>query len=533
MSSAVLTHTYATVLISFAAFALLFVGVQNASAQSVTNLVGLQLGSSLKQEWVACDQSPDFFWGNKVYSPNITGSWSATGYKAPCLQNMIFWTQNFGGQTYFERFKLYLANKTIPAETDIRICIREITATGPETCTPWASSGSDDVWLNSGISGAGDDPDGLQIRVDSRPMPGRSILDMQVRGRAHDTYWPHGTFYGPWATTKWRSAGGGWTTETANSFPGAGPANSAEISVRFKLTPVVIPPAPDPTATLQAERNGSGTWVNNSLTIIAGDEVALRWTSTDASSCIGSGTNGVSGASFSTGNMASGTDATITEPLPGDTTTYTLVCQGGAGKTATSTLSVTAAAATTATLLRCNASTDPQACSAGSSGWQAGNMTIVPGEEVWLRWNSNNATSCGGSNFDTGNATSGTQNNVNEPPAGTSREYAVTCDDNDSTTPAVSSNLTITAGATLPSLTASPATVRVEDEFQLNWNLNGNTPAQCRIIGAGSTLESFGEITTQTGAMTVTAVGTATYTLDCAGGDDSVTVDVLPKIFES
>jgi hypothetical protein len=63
MSSAVLTHTYATVLISFAAFALLFVGVQNASAQSVTNLVGLQLGSSLKQEWVACDQSPDFFWG--------------------------------------------------------------------------------------------------------------------------------------------------------------------------------------------------------------------------------------------------------------------------------------------------------------------------------------------------------------------------------------------------------------------------------------------------------------------------------------
>lgn len=259
-------------------------------------------------------------------------------------------------------------------------------------------------------------------------------------------------------------------------------------------------------------------------TLSSGGEVELSWRTSGAQNVSISGIGSVSASGSRTVQVDATTRFTLTATNSDGTCNRAI------------TVSVTnPEPAPTATLSRCNATTDPQRCSPSSSGWGTGNMTIIAGHEVQLRWNSANATSCAGSNFTTGGATDN-QSGVTPstiPTPGNDVTYTLTCNDNDSNTPAATSQVVISANALAPELSASKTTVRVNEPFTLEWNLNGNDPAQCILVGPDSTLATEGSITAQTGNTTIAAVGTATYVLDCPGGDDSIEINVLPQIFES
>ena len=78
-----------------------------------------------------------------------------------------------------------------------------------------------------------------------------------------------------------------------------------------------------PTVTLE-QRVNNGPWGTGDVTIGTGDQVRLRWNSTGAESCTGTG--------FGTGNKDKGTDSTINEPTAGNKTVYTILCIGSGGE---------------------------------------------------------------------------------------------------------------------------------------------------------------------------------------------------------
>lgn len=109
--------------------------------------------------------------------------------------------------------------------------------------------------------------------------------------------------------------------------------------------------------------------------IATGQSSTLTWSSTNANSC--------TGTNFSTGNATSGS-ATVS---PTTTTTYTVTCSGTAGS-ASANATVTVTTAPTANLT-------------------ANPASIKSGQSSTLTWSSTNASSCTGTNFSTGNASSG------------------------------------------------------------------------------------------------------------------------------
>ena len=113
-----------------------------------------------------------------------------------------------------------------------------------------------------------------------------------------------------------------WTTTGAQTFQ----ARTVDtVGARSGWTSHVIniqlPPAA--TAALEVQVNG-GAWSATDQTVNPGDTVNLRWSSTNATSCSGTG------AGFATGNNPSGTDA-VTTPAPNSATTFSVNCSGPGG----------------------------------------------------------------------------------------------------------------------------------------------------------------------------------------------------------
>ena len=119
------------------------------------------------------------------------------------------------------------------------------------------------------------------------------------------------------------------------------------------------------------------TLTANPVSIASGQSSTLSWQGAGAASC--------TGTNFSTGGAASGT-ATVS---PAATTTYTVTCSGNGG-------SATADAVVTVTT-----SPPPAATLSASLALTKGTASST------LTWTSADATSCTGTNFSTGNATSG------------------------------------------------------------------------------------------------------------------------------
>ncbi len=143
-----------------------------------------------------------------------------------------------------------------------------------------------------------------------------------------------------------------------------------------------LPPSPTtPTVSLSANPN----------TVMPGQSATLSWTSTNTTSCTGSGFN-ASGVSGST---------TVT---PTSNTTYSITCTG-AGGSASASASVTVS----------NSNTPTATLSASPS-------SVTPGQSSMLTWSSTNTTSCTGSGF---NASGVSGSTTVTPTANTT--YSITC----------------------------------------------------------------------------------------------------------
>lgn len=168
---------------------------------------------------------------------------------------------------------------------------------------------------------------------------------------------------------------------------------------------------------------------------------------------------------------------------------------------------------------------------AGTS-WVDGPININPTDDLDLRWESSNVTSCSGSNFTVPNsAVSGTQTSVTNPTTGTSRTYTILCTGRDgSANDSVVVNATGSGVGGPPTLDSNPVYVIRGDDADLEWNTNGNNPASCTLTGPGVSISPLSAVT---GTYTVTVYGESMYTLTCPGGIDTATVRVLPVLQET
>ncbi len=92
-----------------------------------------------------------------------------------------------------------------------------------------------------------------------------------------------------------------------------------------------ITPPPVPVATIEIRRvDDSNPWSSVSPYVMAdGEELKIRWSSTDATTCVASVSGNAGG--FSTGNITTGIDDTLDEPILGTAGTFTVRCNGLGG----------------------------------------------------------------------------------------------------------------------------------------------------------------------------------------------------------
>ncbi|MBX2866526.1 hypothetical protein KTR10_01005 [Candidatus Kaiserbacteria bacterium] len=245
--------------------------------------------------------------------------------------------------------------------------------------------------------------------------------------------------------------------------------------------------------------------------ITEGGSATVTWSSTNASSCSGNGSG------FSTGGSTSGSDSVS----PSSTTTYTVTCTGAGGSDSDSdTLTVNTPAP--------SASLEVRNVTQGG-GWTGSNIIILPGDQVYLRWDSDDATSCNGSNFSTGGDTDGTQTSVSEPSAGNQTVFSVSCSGSGGSD---SDSLRVTAQATDPSLSADSTNVREGETITFSYDMEGNDPSQCTLTGPGISYLA-GSFSNQTGTVETTVSGDSTFILDCDGGSAEVSIDIIPISFDS
>ncbi|XKT74229.1 MAG: hypothetical protein ACJKTH_02655 [Patescibacteria group bacterium UBA2163] len=225
----------------------------------------------------------------------------------------------------------------------------------------------------------------------------------------------------------------------------------------------VSAPTPSPTVSLSA----------NPTSIAAGNTSTLSWSSSNATSCTGSG--------FSTGGATSGSRSVS----PSSNTTYGIVCSGAGGTVyKAASVSVTQAVAT-------NLSIYP--------------TSIVRGNSATISWSSSNATSCTGSGFSTGGATSGSRS----VSPSSSTTYSVTCQNSVSSS-SKSRTLTVTTPTPAPtaSLSASPSSLTQGQYTTLSWS--SSNASSC----AGS---GFSTSNRTSGSVTISPNSTTNYSVTCYG----------------
>jgi hypothetical protein len=260
-----------------------------------------------------------------------------------------------------------------------------------------------------------------------------------------------------------------------------------------------------------------------------GQSSSLSYTSTDATSCTASGGTG----SDWTGIVPSLSTGTVVGPfLAAGTYTYGLLCSGDGGTSNLSTAFVTVTDAPPAATI---------------TAFTAAPTTLLTGQSTQLRWSSNAASACiaaGGTGADGWNgvravSSSGTIIGPLNTPG--TYIYTLTC-----TGPggaSVPSSLSVTVGLAAPaasivSFTATPRSITVGGSTSLAWTTLAATSCTA---AQGSGSDGWGGATAPSSAGQsvgpLTAVGTLTYTLTCAGTGGSsapssanVTVTAVPPV---
>lgn len=138
-------------------------------------------------------------------------------------------------------------------------------------------------------------------------------------------------------------AGAAAGTQTSVTAPSAGQSRSYTVSctamaggtVSDSVTVTAI--GAPPTATIEIRNNDITPleWTGGNINISSGDDLDLRWSSTNATTCSGGSTFTVTPA-----GATSGTQPTVTAPTINQTRTYTVTCTGSGGS-ATDSVSAT------------------------------------------------------------------------------------------------------------------------------------------------------------------------------------------------
>lgn len=167
--------------------------------------------------------------------------------------------------------------------------------------------------------------------------------------------------------------------------------------------------------------------------------------------------------------------------------------------------------------------------------------SVATGGTSSLTWSSSNATSCTGSNFSTGGATSNSSG-VTVTPSGNTT-YGLTCTGAGGTCTAipvtVSSGTCSGTGSATIQANNTDESVRVQQGSTVNltWSAS-NVSGTCTVSGPGvnqtSTPSPAPACVLPSGSITTPAISTqSVYTITCTGGvTDRVVVNVIPKIIE-
>ncbi len=152
-------------------------------------------------------------------------------------------------------------------------------------------------------------------------------------------------------------------------------------------------------------------------------------------------------------------------------------------------------------------------------------ITLPSGNTVTAIWTTSGGTSCSvAGDSVVWSGTSGTQSQT----LSTTHTYVLSCD-------GIALDAVKVTIVDSPKLTTPRRTVTKGDKTTLNWNVGKNDPKTCSITG-GSLGSSYSILssTSTTGYIDVVVNANTTYTLTCSsGGSSSVTIEVMPKGFET
>lgn len=146
------------------------------------------------------------------------------------------------------------------------------------------------------------------------------------------------------------------------------------------------------------------------------------------------------------------------------------------------------------------------AVSTPTASLSASPSTISQGSSSALTWSSTNATSCAGTGFSTGNATSGT---VSVSPSSTTT-YSVTCTGTGGTSPQASKQVIVTSTVAAPvtTVSTSPSSIQTGESVTITWSsTNASYCSSSQFDTEGAT----------SGSVTLTPSSTTTYTVTCTG----------------
>jgi len=273
------------------------------------------------------------------------------------------------------------------------------------------------------------------------------------------------------------------------------------------------------TALLELNVNNTG-WTASDQTINFGDEVRLRWSSTNnPATCTGTG--------FNTGGATSNTAGVIvTNPAPADSSEFSISCIGS-GTPGNNSVRVTTNGLPLPVITLVS--------NIDGGAFTAGNKTIDSGQQVRMQWTALNATNCTGIGADSSFLFSGNSGSsgIIEPGSGSNGIYGVRC--TNAVGNATTSLFNVETRVTPPNPTldfeyrvnsgswtdvsASVVTVNAGESVEIRWLTSDVDSCVGTNFNAGS---GNGPVSLPTNT-----AGTDTYRIDCLGDDGSSIGDDL------
>ena len=265
--------------------------------------------------------------------------------------------------------------------------------------------------------------------------------------------------------------------------------NSSGGSVQANATVSVSqPPALNPTANISA----------NPTNISSGNTTVIQWSSTNATEC-----HATQGPGFSTGGATSGS---VSSGAIFNTTTYAITCTNSSGS-ASNSATVTVNSVPPVNNPTANIYVSPS--------------SVNQGQPTTISWSSTNATSCYGTGFSTGNATSGS---TSSGAIYSTTTYSVTCTNSSGS---AYDSATVTVNSAPPvnnptaNISANPTSISSGNTTVIQWSSTNAT--ECHATqGPGFSTGGATSGSDISSALT----GNSTFSVTCTNGSGSNSANV-------